>query len=94
MGLVPLRCTVQGQNVWIDSACCVVWCGVQVYAQAKHGADWWAANLFRHKTYVEARSVANPFIAFWRVYAFHAVLLTAMASLVSPGSKHVAVGDA
>lgn len=56
---------------------------MQVYAQAKHGADWWAANLFRHKTYVEARSVANPFVAFWRVYAFHAVLLTAMASLVS-----------
>lgn len=62
---------------------CVGAGAVQVYAQAKHGADWWAANLFRHKTYVEARSVANPFIAFWRVYAFHAVLLTAMASLVS-----------
>jgi hypothetical protein len=50
---------------------------------AKRGADFWAAHLFRHKTYVEARSAANPFIAFWRVYAFHAALLTAMAGLVS-----------
>lgn len=64
----------------------------QVYTQAKHGADWWASNLFRHKTYVEARSVANPFIAFWRVYAFHAVLLTAMASLVSGTSSSRVAG--
>lgn len=54
----------------------------QVYRLAKHGANWWANNMFRHKTYVEARSVANPFVAFWRVYAFHAALLTAMAALV------------
>lgn len=55
---------------------------LQVYDVAKHGADWWAANLFKHKTYVEARSIANPFVAFWRVYTFHAVLLTIMAALV------------
>lgn len=58
----------------------------QVYRQAKYGADWWATNLLRHKTYVEARSIANPFVAFWRVYAFHAALLTAMAALVSKAS--------
>jgi hypothetical protein len=56
---------------------------LQVYGLAKRGADWWAAHLFKHKTYVEARSGANPFVAFWRVYAFHAVLLTFMAALVS-----------
>lgn len=38
--------------------------------------------MFRHKTFVEARSIAAPFVSFWRVYAFHAVLLTVMASLV------------
>jgi hypothetical protein len=50
---------------------------------AKRGADFWAQHLFKHKTYVEARSVAAPFVAFWRVYAFHAMLLTAMAAVVS-----------
>lgn len=58
-------------------------CALQVYDLAKRGADWWAANLFKYKTYVEARSTANPFIAFWRVYAFHAALLTMMAALAS-----------
>jgi hypothetical protein len=56
---------------------------LQVYGLAKRGADWWAAHLLKHKTYVEARSMAHPFISFWRVYAFHAVLLTVMAALVS-----------
>jgi hypothetical protein len=55
----------------------------QVYSVAKRGADFWVAHLFSHKTYVEARSAANPFIAFWRVYAFHTALLTAMGALVS-----------
>lgn len=55
----------------------------QVHQRAKRGADWWAANLFKAKTFVEARSVAAPFVAFWRVYAFHAVLLTAMVAVVS-----------
>jgi hypothetical protein len=62
--------------------CCPPCAGLQLYDVAKHGADWWAAHLFKHKTYVEARSMANPFVAFWRVYAFHAVLLTIMAALV------------
>jgi len=55
---------------------------LQVYLIARRGADWWADNMLRHKTYVEARSVASPYIAFWRVYAFHAALLTIMAALV------------
>lgn len=58
---------------------------LQVYEFAKHGADWWAVNMFRHKTFVEARSVASPFVAFWRVYNFHAALLTVMGALVSGG---------
>eukprot|EP00879_Flechtneria_rotunda_P005368 GHRR01005656.1.p1 GENE.GHRR01005656.1~~GHRR01005656.1.p1 ORF type:complete len:1010 (+),score=343.06 GHRR01005656.1:121-3150(+) len=52
-----------------------------VYNRAKHGADWWAQNLLSHKQFVEARSMAAPFVAFWRVYAFHAALLTAMVAV-------------
>lgn len=58
---------------------------MQVYDVARRGADWWATHLLQHKTYVEARSLANPFVAFWRVYDFHAVLLTAMAAVVRLG---------
>lgn len=71
-------------DAWTAALCClpVLSVRLQAYDVAKHGADWWAAHLFKHKTYVEARSMANPFVAFWRVYAFHAVLLTIMAALV------------
>jgi len=55
----------------------------QVYARARHGADFLARHLFTSKTFVESRSMAAPFIAFWRVYNFHAVLFTVMAALVS-----------
>lgn len=56
----------------------------QVYQRAKYGAAWWSHNLFKAKTFVEARSIAAPFVAFWRVYTFHAVLFTAMMAVVSP----------
>lgn len=39
--------------------------------------------MFKAKTFVEARSLAAPFVAFWRVYNFHAVLFTAMLAVVS-----------
>eukprot|EP00878_Enallax_costatus_P004393 GHUV01004631.1.p1 GENE.GHUV01004631.1~~GHUV01004631.1.p1 ORF type:complete len:1313 (+),score=319.45 GHUV01004631.1:85-4023(+) len=52
-----------------------------VYQRAKYGAAWWSNNLFRAKTFVEARTVAAPFVAFWRIYNFHAVLFTAMMAV-------------
>lgn len=58
-----------------------------MYEIARGGADWWAEHLFAHKTYVEARSLASPFVAFWRVYDFHAVLLAAMVAVVSPDAR-------
>jgi len=55
----------------------------QVYTRAKFGSGFWAQHLFSSKTFVEARSMAAPFVAFWRVYSFHAVLFTMMAAVVS-----------
>eukprot|EP00775_Hariotina_reticulata_P008714 gene8714-8895_t len=52
-----------------------------VYARAKYGSGFWADHLFSSKTFVEARSMAAPFVAFWRVYSFHAVLFTIMAAV-------------
>ena len=55
----------------------------QQYQMAQAGAHWWASNAFRSKTFVEARSLWQPLMAFYRVYSLHLVLLVVMTAGVS-----------
>ena len=54
----------------------------ELYKEAMAGARWWREHVFVAKTYVEARSLFQLLLAFYRVYSLHLVLLVVMTITV------------
>jgi hypothetical protein len=53
-----------------------------LYKDAMGGSRWWRAHVFSAKTYVEARSLFQLLLAYYRVYSLYLVLLAVMTTTV------------